>query len=109
MRIYKPFPHNRLVDNLLKAILLLRTKGESQKFLRDLLTEQEIFEFARRWEAAQLLNAGTSYLTIEKTTGLSSTTIARISKWLNNGSGGYQLMLKKIHSQPRRLFKKKVR
>lgn len=108
MRINKSFPRTRLVDNLLKATLLLRTKGEAQKFLRDLLTQQEILGFARRWEVAQLLNAGTSYSTIEKETGLSSTTIARISKWLNNGSGGYQLMLKKIHPQLHRRLKKKV-
>lgn len=35
------------------------------------------------------------YFEIEKKIGLSSTTVARVSKWLNKGMGGYRLMLKK--------------
>ena len=33
---------------------------------------------------------------IEKETGMSSTTIARVNKWLTNGKGGYKLMLKRL-------------
>ena len=33
---------------------------------------------------------------IEKETGMSSTTIARVNKWLVNGKGGYKLMLKRL-------------
>ena len=33
---------------------------------------------------------------IEKETGLSSTTVARISKWFQEGTGGYSLMLNRI-------------
>lgn len=44
-----------------------------------------------------MLNDKISYSQIVKETGLSSTTVARISKWLNNGMGGYQLMLEKLN------------
>ena len=36
---------------------------------------------------------------IEKETGMSSTTIARINKWLTNGMGGYRLILKRIYKK----------
>lgn len=65
-------------------------------FLRDLLTEEEIKEFANRFEVAKLLAEKKPYLEIVKSTGMSSTTIARIQKWLTNGMGGYKLVLKRI-------------
>jgi TrpR-related protein YerC/YecD len=60
-----------------------------------LLTVEEIIEFGKRWQAAQMLNENISYERIVKKTGLSSRTVARISKWLNRGMGGYKLMLKR--------------
>lgn len=80
------------------AFVLLKTRDEAQRFLRDLLTEQEILEFANRWQVAQMLYSAVPYLEIAKKTGMSSTTIARISRWLKQGRGGYRLMLSRIHS-----------
>lgn len=82
---------------LIQTLLALKTEKEASNFLRDLLTEQEIEEFAKRWKTARLLSDKVSYSKIEAQTGLSSTTIARISKWLNNGMGGYQLMIARLH------------
>jgi len=90
---------NKKSEELFRAILKLENIGEAKKFLRDLLTEKEIIEFANRWRAAQMLAAKIPYTVIEKETGLSSTTVARISKWLNRGKGGYKLMLKRTKSQ----------
>jgi TrpR-related protein YerC/YecD len=87
---------NKDVNNLFGAILSLNGLIEAQKFFRDLLTEKELQEFAARWKVVQMLAAGISYIEIEKQTGMSSTTIARISHWLENGAGGYKLMLKKL-------------
>ena len=81
------------VRALLRAILVLRNEDETERFLRDLLTEDEIREFARRWEVAQLLAEKNSYAK----TGMSSTTIARISKFLQGKWGGYQLVLDRLH------------
>ncbi len=85
-------------NNLFKAILSLKNVKEAQRFFRDLLTEEEIREFSARWKVAQMLSKNASYSRIEKETGMSSTTIARISKWLNNGCNGYQLMLQRLHN-----------
>ncbi len=88
---------NKTTENLFKAILQLDNITEAKKFFRDLLTFEEIIEFGKRWQAAKMLNQNVSYEKIVKATGLSSRTVARISKWLNKGMGGYKLMLKKIN------------
>ena len=89
--------NTKTTEDLFKSILRLKDIGETKKFFRDLLTKEEIIEFKKRWQTAQMLNKNISYEKIEKETGLSSRTIARISKWLNKGMGGYKLMLKKIN------------
>lgn len=87
---------NSDTQELFKAILALKDIKEAKSFFRDLLTEPEIKEFASRWKAAKMLDQKVPYLNISKNTGLSSTTIARISKWLNEGKGGYRLMLNRL-------------
>lgn len=82
---------------LVRAILALETPGEARGFLRDLMTEGELTEFAKRLQAAELLSQNVPYSEIEAQTGFSSTTVARVSKWLNGGTGGYKTMLRKLH------------
>lgn len=87
---------------LYKAILLLTNEDECKRFLGDLLTPAEIKEFSNRWKVAQMLDAKIPYERIEKITSMSTTTIARISKWLNGslgGLGGYRLVLNKMEKQ----------
>jgi TrpR-related protein YerC/YecD len=80
---------------LFTVISSLQTEEETRSFLRDLLTEAEIKEFSNRWKVAQMLDKKIAYKEIEKATGMSSTTIARIQKWLTNGMNGYKNMLVK--------------
>ncbi len=82
---------------LVEAILLLETEKETKTFLRDLLTEAEINEFAKRLQTAEMLSNNIPYSVIEKKTGLSSTTIARVAKWLKGEEGGYKNILNKLH------------
>jgi TrpR-related protein YerC/YecD len=65
--------------------------------LRDLLTEDEIAEFARRFWAAKMLSEKQLYSAVENATGLSSTTVARVSKYLKKGFCGYKLVLGRLH------------
>ena len=83
-------------DHLFETVLRLKKLDDTYKFFRDLLTEKEITEFSRRWKVARMLNKKVSYAKIEYETGMSSTTIARIHRWLKRGTGGYQLMLKRL-------------
>lgn len=83
------------IEKLFKAITKLRNKTECEKFFRDLLTVPEIKTFSMRWKVANMLDQGNTYQKIEKQTGMSSTTIARINRWLEYGEGGYKLILKR--------------
>jgi TrpR-related protein YerC/YecD len=84
-------------EQLLEAFLTLSNIDEAKAFLRDLMTEKEIEEFSNRLEAARLLTNSTQYAGIIEKTGLSSTTIARISKWLRGPLGGYRMVLNNLH------------
>ena len=81
---------------LIEAVLGLKNADEAKRFLRDLLTKGEIEEFAARLEAARLLSRDVQYNAITESTGLSSTTIARIAKWLSGSLGGYRLVLSRL-------------
>lgn len=87
---------DKKTESLIQAVLALKNAKEAKAFLRDLLTQEEIAEFGNRWMAAQMLSQKIPYTIISKQTGLSSTTIARISKWLNKGMGGYKLILSRF-------------
>lgn len=82
---------------LVQAFLSLKDANEARRFLRDLLTPEEIGEFAKRFQTAEMLSQQVSYSDIEKKTGLSSTTVARVSKWLNGTEGGYRSVIGKLH------------
>jgi len=87
---------------LIEALRVLGSPGETRRFLRDLMTKGEIDEFARRLKAAEMLSRKMSYTAIEKETGFSSTTVARVARWLNNGEGGYKRVIAKLHHHPHR-------
>ncbi len=89
--------NNKENTRLIKAILALETPDETRRFLRDLMTENEIEEFGKRLQTAGLLLENVPYSVIEEKTGFSSTTVARVSKWLNNGMGGYKSIINKLH------------
>ncbi len=88
---------NKKINELTNVILILKTRSEAKRFFRDLLTEKELIEFGNRWKAARMLSKKTPYTEIIKETGLSSTTVARVSDWLNKGMGGYRLILNRLN------------
>ena len=55
---------------LIEAILTLETGKEAADFLCDLMTEKEIIEFSKRFQAAEMLGDKVKYTTIEEKTGL---------------------------------------
>lgn len=89
---------NEAEKELFTAVVSLKDTNEAKKFLRDLLTEAELKEFANRWRVARMLQRKIAYKEIEKRTGMSSATIARIQKWLTAGMDGYRLMLKRLNA-----------
>ena len=91
-------PENQLrtpeVDNLLEVLAELDDKDTIFALLEDLFTVREIRETSQRLEVARMLNAKKPYTVIEEATGASATTIARVSKCLSYGAGGYAAALR---------------
>lgn len=78
---------------LLSVMLAANTRAQAKTILGDLLTEKEIKDLSQRVYIAKCLQQGDSYTTIQSKCGASAATIAQISKWVNEGGGGYKLML----------------
>ena len=77
------------VNDLLKVLATLEDEDAIFALLEDLFTIREIRETSQRLAVARLLSAGKPYTALEQATGASATTIARVSKCLSYGTGGY--------------------
>jgi len=84
------------VENLLCALSSIDDKDTMFALLEDLFTIREIRETSQRLYVAQLLDQGKPYKAIEEATGASATTIARVSKCLSYGAGGYRAALEAL-------------
>ena len=102
------FKFSKKTDELFKAILSLKTVKEAEQFYRDLCTIDEIKDMSERWQIAQMVNKGLPYREIAKKLDVSTTTVARVALWLNNGAGGYRLILNRqnSHHNSSSVFKK---
>ena len=87
------------VDDLLVVLAGLDDEDTLFALLEDLFTIREIRESSQRLAVAKMLDAGQSYAEIEKATGASATTIARVSKCLSYGTGGYRAALDKLEGE----------
>ena len=86
-------PWQESFNELLSAVLALRTTEEAEAFFRDLCTRSELEALAHRWEVVRLLDQGLPYAEIRERTGASTTTVTRVAHWLRHGEGGYRLAL----------------
>jgi TrpR-related protein YerC/YecD len=83
---------------LSNALLSIREIGECERFLRDLLTPGEIKTLAERWRVARLLDEGElSYRQISDLTGASTTTVTRVSRFLQQEPNqGYRQVIDRL-------------
>jgi TrpR-related protein YerC/YecD len=81
---------------LFEAIASLRTAGECCAFLSDLCTPAELQAMADRWAVVDFLKRGIPYREIQRITGVSVTTIGRVARFLDAGSGGYALAAQRL-------------
>ena len=81
------------VEELLKVLATLEDPDTIYALLQDLFTVREIRDTSQRLQVSRLLSQGNSYTAIEAQTGASATTIARVSKCLGYGAGGYAAAL----------------
>ena len=88
--------HTKDVDALFEAILSLETVDECYRFFEDVCTIKEILDIAQRLKAAKMLKAGKNYVEVCAETGMSSATISRVSRCLEYGAGGYELVISRV-------------
>lgn len=87
------------VDELLKVLARLDDPDTIYALLQDLFTVREIRDTSQRLQVARMLSEKKSYTAIEAATGASATTIARVSKCLGYGAGGYEAALKVLQQE----------
>ncbi len=87
------------VNDLLRVLATLQDEDTIFALLEDMFTIREIRETSQRLAVARLLSEGKSYASIEETTGASATTIARVSKCLSYGTGGYKAALATLEAK----------
>lgn len=88
------------IKDLCAALLLLETKEEAYRFLKDLCSPTELNAFAERWQICQSLDQGRSYRDIQGKTGASLTTIGRVARFLKDEPyQGYRALLRKLKEQ----------
>jgi TrpR-related protein YerC/YecD len=72
-----------LAADLYRALLTPTNEAEMGRLLDDLCTPSEIRSLAERWHVARLLDQGDlSYREIHDATGVSTTTIVRVARFL---------------------------
>lgn len=82
-------------EDLFRAVLTLRTVDDCRRFFKDLATPAELKALSERWHVARLLAEGKlSYRQIHDETGVSTTTITRVARFLaQEPNQGYRLVL----------------
>lgn len=94
-------PVEPAVMDLARALLKLESEDEAVCFIRDLCTPAEITALSERWHVARLLDEGElSYRDIHDETGVSTTTVSRVARFLfNEPHQGYRLVLGRVGSK----------
>ncbi|WP_118857272.1 YerC/YecD family TrpR-related protein [Sphingomonas mesophila] len=92
-----------LIEDLADALVELDSREEAVGFLADLCTPAEVHTLAERWHVAQLLDDGAlTYREIHEQTGVSTTTVVRVARFLRQEeNGGYRRLLDRIKAARR--------
>ena len=87
-----------LVDELAEALVQIKDVTDAKAVLADLCTPAETHTLAERWHVAKMLEAGElTYREIHEATGVSTTTIVRVARFLRQeNNGGYRLLLDRV-------------
>ena len=80
---------------LFDAILALDSRNEARNFFYDLCTPAELEGLIDRWRVAQMLIQKTPYRKISEETNVSTATIVRVARFLNNGFDGYKKIMQR--------------
>ncbi|MCL2036350.1 MAG: YerC/YecD family TrpR-related protein [Oscillospiraceae bacterium] len=81
---------------LFEVMSKLRTPEECRIVFEDLCTIKEVEAISQRLYVAKLLHEKHVYNDIVKMTGASTATISRVNRSLQSGSGGYDVVFKRL-------------
>ncbi len=90
------------LDVLSLALSGLSTPKAVRAFLIDLCTPAELEAMADRWKVVPLLLEGIPYREIHDRTLVSVTTIGRVARVIEHGTGGYGLAIEHLPRPKRR-------
>lgn len=88
-------PRSAEADRLFETILRLESVEECYAFFEDLCTVKELNDMGQRLSVAFLLHEGLNYQQVGARAKVSSATISRVKRCLENGSGGYRAAIQK--------------
>ena len=83
-------------EDLYAAIIQLQTVEEVESFFFDLCTPAELEGIVDRWRVAQMLVRKMPYRQIAAETNVSTATIVRVARFLNNGNDGYRTIMRRL-------------
>ena len=84
------------LEKLAKSFLKIRNSDEAKNYVKDLFSKTELKTMVLRYRIATMLFDGIPYVEIERETGASSATIARISESLKYGTDGLRLIMERM-------------
>lgn len=84
---------------LARALAAVDDADRMTDFLADLCTPAELEALADRWSVVPLLADGVSYRQVHEQTGVSVTTVGRVARCLEHGTGGYRDVLAQARAE----------
>ncbi len=93
-------PQARAQSALAQALASVDSPEQMTQFLTDLCTPAELEALADRWSVVPLLADGVPYRQVHEQTGVSVTTVGRVARCLEHGTGGYRAVLAHTRGAP---------
>ena len=84
------------IEDLYTVFLSLETPQEAEQFFTDIFTPQELETLTERWQLVCQLKEGIPQRQIAQNLGVAIATISRGSRQLQYGSGGFDVLYKKM-------------
>lgn len=84
------------ITELASVFLLPEDGAEMLKFLKDILTPQELVSLAERWQIVKQLSEGGSHREIAANLNTSVVKVTRGSRAIKYGNGGFKSIFKKV-------------
>ena len=84
--------------DLCRALASCKTTDAVADLLRDIGTLGELHAWSERLQVAKLLASEKTYREVAQITGASTTTVTRVARFLQDGTGGYRRFLEQQES-----------